>query len=110
MTKPLVPKIAKIVDTFLGFEDHGIFAVNLTMDYGGAGQGTGHYSIINVAGPFLKGILGACGVDTWDRVKGRTVFALVEDEHNGFIRGLEPLPTEPGTRFIFADAFPEESK
>jgi hypothetical protein len=98
-------EIAKITATHLGYEDHGIFSADISLDYGGAGQSAGGY---NLGGPtgfgiaFIKGILGACGVQTWEEVKGRTVFAILDSPH-GKVIGLEHLPTEPGSRFIFAE-------
>lgn len=96
-------EIARIKDTYLGWEDHGHFIANLSLDYGGAGQGAGNYDLRsgNKAFQFIAGVLSACGVDSWEKVKGRTVFAIVSD---GLVRGLKPLPTEPGKEFIFADA------
>lgn len=35
-------EIARIKDTYLGWEDHGHFIANLSLDYGGAGQGAGN--------------------------------------------------------------------
>ncbi len=104
MTQPLLQKIAKIEDTFLGFEDHGIFTMNLSLNYGdGTHQGSCNYSLMDIAGPFITRVLRACGVGSWEKVKGRTIYALVEPGHNGLVRGLEPLPTEPGTKFMFEE-------
>lgn len=105
MTQPLLQKVARIQDTFLGFEDHGIFTCNLSLDYGDGGmQGAGNYSLMDIAGPFITRVLRACGVDCWENLKGRTVYALVEPGLNGLVRGLEPLPTERGTKFLFEEA------
>lgn len=87
---------------FIGFEDHGILAWALTFDYGsGAHQGTGAWIIGPRFKEELTGILGACGIESWNQIVGRTVYVLHEDDkpHSPIV-GIEPLPTEPGTRFM----------
>lgn len=118
----LVEQIAKIERTFLGYEDHGIFTVSLTLDYGGGGhQGAGSACLDTPLkdedGKFLRrvgtrmghdyiiGIIRACGVDSWEQIKGRTVIALREHGYHSSVIGIKPLPTEPGTEFIFASVF-----
>ena len=110
-------QIAKITKTALGYEDHGIFTAWLSLDYGGGGQGAGGYALDEYDEPkkrrvghkcgmdFIIGVLAACGVDSWEKVAGRTVIALREDGWHGKVVGLKPLPTESGSEFIFADAF-----
>lgn len=106
----------------LGYEDHGIFTAILYLDYGGLAQGAGMYSLdeydkrserrIGTAGgmDFIIGVLSACGVENWEKVKGRTVIAVLdtEDSWSGNVIGIKSLPTEKGTEFMFADAFPQE--
>ena len=42
----MVKQIGKIDGTHLGYEDHGMFTVNVNFDYGaGSHQGTGHICI-----------------------------------------------------------------
>lgn len=118
----VVEQIARIEATHLGYEDHGIFTVWLTLDYGGAGQGAGGFALDEfdqsdrerhgTAGgmDFIIGVLRACGVDRWEKVKGRTVYALREDEFHGAVIGLRPLPFETGSEFWFRDAFASESE
>lgn len=112
-------RIAKITDTFLGREDHGIFTTMLSLDYGGSSQGAGGYALDEYTKPverrvgtaqgldFIIRTMDACGVDSWERIKGRTVIAIIDD---GMVRGIKPLPTEPGTPFMFADAFPKKGE
>lgn len=111
-------RIAKINDTFLGYEDHGILTCYVDLHYGGgAYQGTpGMFLDLPplvqsppsprrpsiTCGAFIAGILSACGVRSWSDVKGRTVIALINTT-NTMVAGLKPLPTEPGSTFIFAD-------
>jgi hypothetical protein len=48
----------------------------------------------------------ACGVDEWSKVAGRTVIAVIEGDGligSGPVRGIKPLPTEPGVPFMFDD-------
>lgn len=120
-----VEQIAKVERTFLGFEDHGLFTLTLSLDYGGSGQGAGmaclDSPVKDESGRFLGregtklghdyiiGVIKAFGVDSWEQIKGRTVIALREPGYNGSVVGIRPLPTEPGTEFIFASVFPEEA-
>lgn len=97
-------EIAKIERTSLGFEDHGILTGVLHVSYGGAGQGIGGYAIKSVAGAYLERTLRACGVDRWEKLVGRTIYVLTL---RGRVEGIEPLPTEPGERFVFTEVFGE---
>lgn len=116
--------IAKIKSTMLGYEDHGIFTVWLTLDYGSSGQGAGGWALdtplkdeddkfIKRVGTaqgldFIIGVMRACGVQKWEDIAGRTVIALSEGDEGswgGTVIGLKPLPTEKGKEFIFRDAF-----
>lgn len=114
-------EIAKITSTALGYEDHGILSSMLFVDYGGGTcQGIGGYSLDepthDADGKFLgrRGsaygcefiarTLKACGVDSWEKIKGRTIYVLKEDDRWGAkVLGIAPLPTEPGEPFMFAD-------
>jgi hypothetical protein len=97
-------EIAKIERTHLGFEDHGILTAALFVSYGGAGQSVGGYDLREKASGFVLGVLKACNVETWEQVKGRTVYVL-RDPETRRVEGIEPLPTERGERFIFAEVF-----
>lgn len=81
-------KNAKIDGVRLGYEDHGIFTCSLTMNYGGAGQGFGGYSLDTPNGKrgkdsrrigtaygmeFLIHVLKTVGVDTWEELKGKHI-------------------------------------
>jgi hypothetical protein len=113
-------RIAKIESTMLGREDHGIWTAFLFVSYGGSSQGIGGYCfdgpIHDDDGKFLRragGAFGmewimrateACGVDSWEEMRGRTILVYFEDD--GFFSppiGIGPLPTEPGKPFMFAD-------
>lgn len=102
-------RLAKIKRTWLGFEDHGIFGFCVTLDYGHSEQAFGFYGLGHTdretqewipkedGMKAIRGIIEACGVEKWEDLAGRTVFAIIENGDQ--VRGLEPLPTEPGTAF-----------
>lgn len=112
----ITERIAKITQADLGWEDHGILTTFIQLDYGTAGgsQGAAGYSFdrspldgryeraarIGTAFgmTFVMRLMDAAGVDRWSKMKGRTVIAIVDD---GMVRGLKPLPTEPGVEFRF---------
>jgi hypothetical protein len=97
-------RVAKVDSTQLGFWDDGsggTLTAWLHLDYGGASQGAGGWNLVEGrCATWVRGVLGACGVTRWERVAGRTVYALVED---GYVVGLRPLPTEPGEEFRFEE-------
>lgn len=122
----MIERIAKITDTFLGWEGHGIFTVILTLDYGGSCQGAGAYALDEPTGlrgerfkckgtayghDWIMRTMQACGVDEWSRVKGCTVIALFEnDSYNDPVAGIKPLPTESGRQFIFKELREEHAR
>ena len=66
---------ARILETFLGFEDHGIFTAILTFDYGGAQQSMPGFGLrdengIGWGAEYLARLLEKVGVDSWERLKG----------------------------------------
>lgn len=120
--------IAKIESTFLGIEDHGIFTFMLNLDFGSSGQSAGTYALdgpsdtweyptrsgygspervgVPSSTAILVAVLNACGVDTWEALPGRTIYALkAAGDPYGLIVGIAPLPTEPGRPVIFRDLF-----
>lgn len=105
----LVQRIARIESTFLGTEDHGIFTASVQLDYGGAGQGAGMLDLRahNAAFRFVAGVCRVVGVDSWEKVAGHQVFALIDE--GGMVRGLEALPFEADAAFLFADTYEERS-
>lgn len=106
---PETREIAKIESTHIGIEDHGLFTVNVNFSGGSWGQGTGHIMLgeeAELLGRFVQGFIKAVGVDSWEGLKGRTVFVLRDgDSLASRIVGIENLPTERGGRFEFADVF-----
>lgn len=97
-----VERIAKIEDTFLGIEDYGIFTFGLTLNYGDSSQGCGYLSLGSAN--ILRAVIEACGVDRWEKVKGRTVMALLDNDGlGGTVKGIKPLPTERGEQVVFSE-------
>jgi hypothetical protein len=108
--KNMHKSIAKIESTELGFMDNGTFTAYLHVTYGGGGQGVGGFylgdEMGSPAGAFIGRVLKACGVSSWEELKGRTIYVLHEERSEGWkgpAVGIENLPTEPGERFLFAD-------
>lgn len=117
-TKEIV-KLAKIEGTFLGREDHGILTAWLYLDYGDSGhQGAGGYSFDSYDEKlkrrvghrfgmnFISNVLKVAGVDSWEKLTGRHVYAIIED---GLVVGLRQLETEGKNEFYFKK-LAEESK
>lgn len=89
-------KNAKITDTMLGREDHGIFTFVIYIEIaGGACCGVGSYGldyydrekecrVFNEKGvEVISNILDVVGVDTWEQLHGK--FIRVKDEGRGSI-------------------------
>jgi hypothetical protein len=116
--------LAKIEGTSLGWEDRGILTCRLFVSYGSSSQGIGGYALDEprweggehhkgeflgrfgtaYGMEFVRRLMVACGVDSWEKLKGRTVFVLKDsDRWQAKVVGVENLPTEPGECFIFAD-------
>ena len=109
MTGTTLERLARIESTQLGPEDHGIFTAMIHLDYGESGQGVGGYDLRcgRSCYRFVEGVLQACNVDSWEKVKGCTVLALIEDQ---MVCGLKSLPfaRSPHT-FRFEDIHGGES-
>lgn len=89
-------ELGKITNTFLGYEDHGIFTFTIYLEFGGSGQAFGNYGLSEkneagrvispIAGEVITGILGAVGVSNWEDLIGKVVFV---ERENGIIRSIE---------------------
>lgn len=103
--------IGKITSTFLGIEDHGVFTAYVGFDFGGSAQSAGGYAFTtkkddggSFGSRWIKSFIEAAGVDSWEKLKGRTLFVYRDSESMaGAIIGVGPLPTEPGKLFMFKD-------
>lgn len=106
-------EVGKVVNSFIGFEDHGTFTVSLTIDFGTSLQSTGTYNLGpangNAASKFIAGILNACGVSDWMKVTGTIVNVLYTSKPGiaTLPAGIEALPFNNGSTFFFAEAFNE---
>ena len=91
MSEPEI-KNAVIESASLGFGDRGFLDAWLNLSYGGSGQGFGgytlylpksfdHHKLESVAGHFLFRIMEVAGVESWDKLKGRTI--RVRANHTG---------------------------
>lgn len=104
MSDDLTPILARIASTFLGTEDHGIFTATLQLDYGHTGQGAGSYDLRHgdAAAKFVQGVCRVLAVDSWEKVPGHQVYALVDNDGHGMVRGLRSLPFVCDAEFLFA--------
>lgn len=78
-------KNAKITNTFLGREDHGILTFRLYLDYGNIGQATGGYALdkynpetkqregCEFGLKLIAEILRTLEVDSWESLKGQLI-------------------------------------
>lgn len=85
MVREIEIKNAVIEKTFLGKEDHGIFTFNLSLDYGGTGQGFGNYGLddwneeqgkrmgCGSSIDLIKEILEIVGVYSWEDLPGKHI-------------------------------------
>lgn len=84
---------AIITDATITNDDHGVLSAWVYLDYGGAGQGFGGYSLYlpkdfthhdpsgpNFCGHFFWRVMEVAGVSRWDQLKGKTV--RVKAEHS----------------------------
>ena len=115
-TSRMLEKLGKIESVNLGYEDHGILTCWLHFDFGGAGQGFGGYCldiydekkgkrIGQAAGmDFIVRILEACGVDSWEELPGKIMYALYDKSLFEPIIGIKaPDFIEGGGTFLISD-------
>lgn len=113
-------RIAKIESTDLAFHNGSILTAYLHVSYGGGlHQGIGGYGLdrydkatkdrVGTAYgcEFIRRVLLACGVERWEDLPGRTIYVIQTEQQTQLgssgALGIAPLPTEPGTEFIFDD-------
>lgn len=84
-----------VESTQLGYEDHGMFAVALTLRFGegGSAQGTGHIALMGADDDcgirFVQEVIDVAGCQTWEALRGVQLVALREEGRSyGVIRGL----------------------
>lgn len=61
---------ALIKDVYLGLEDHNILTYNISLDYGGSGQGFGNYNCNENLSTHLKPLLAVFDVREFNKLKG----------------------------------------
>jgi len=74
-------KNAKIVDTMLGIEDHGIFTASLELEYGdGTQQSFGRSYLGGEFGcKWIEQTLDVVGVDRWEKLKGKMIRVEIDN-------------------------------
>lgn len=110
-------KLAKIQETYLGYEDHGILTFILDLDYGGIGQGAGLHSLDAPIFDNKDKYVGRRGTvygmemirrvielfGQWEKLPGKYIEALVE---GGVVRGLRQTGPDGGKEFLFKELEP----
>ena len=111
--------VAKIESTSLGNGDRGIMIVWLHLDYGSSQQGAGGIVLdertsddsgnCERAGTaygldFIMQVLAVTGADDWERVKGKTIYALKNvGDSWGYVQGIANLYDPERKNFVFED-------
>jgi hypothetical protein len=71
---------AVIKSAHLGYEGHGILTAMVTFEWGDHAQSFPQYNLNGtMCAPFIKGMLGAVGVDFWGQLVGKYVRLEVQD-------------------------------
>ncbi len=74
-------KNAIIESVSLGFEGHGILSSNITLDYGGSGQGFGGYAFGGEYTDYwVRGVLEALEVEEWSKLKGTSIRVKIDGD------------------------------
>ena len=103
---------AVIESTSLGYEYHGIFTYILNVSYGGSAQGIGQMCMDEPAGERYSGerrgtayghdliirTLSVVGVDAWEQLKGKSLYAIKDDRGHYYVAGIASWPTP--TRYL----------
>jgi hypothetical protein len=77
---------AKITDVTLNYGDRGLLTAWIQLDYGGSSQGFGgyalylpksfkHHQLLSHAGHFITRCIQIADVESWEKIKGKTVRA-----------------------------------
>lgn len=101
-------QLARVKATHLGYEDHGIFSLNIAFEgvHGSWGQGTGHRIIESPEAMFhwvklLVSFFGSFG--KWEDIAGKECFVLRES-YSGPIVGLVSKVKDEALLFSEIDA------
>lgn len=109
----MMKKLGKCGTPDLSYDDHGILTLYVQIDFGGASQGFGGYCLDaydkasdgrqgSAAGmDFIVRLLKLFDVERLEEIKGRSVYALYEDDSfNSSICGLETPGFDGGKTFL----------
>lgn len=113
--------IAKIVSTFLGVEDHGIFTASLITEFPGGGVGVGNSALDSYNEATreregtafgldqIKKIMSTVGVSAWENLKGQRVIVLFDGDHQTTLGMLSVgiANVDSGEALIFKEHFEE---
>ena len=80
-------EVGKAEELYLGFEDHGMFMLNIDFSFGSHNQGLGR-SLIELQ--TLKDIINVFGVREWSQIQGKSIYVLRQGQSlssiiNGFV-------------------------
>ncbi len=80
-------KTARIIDTFLGIDDHGIFTLGLTLEREVGIQGFGYHNLQykKYGIKYLRKILETLEADSWESLNGMYLRCYSE---NSLIKGI----------------------
>jgi hypothetical protein len=77
---------ARIKGTFLGYEDHGIFTSDITLDYGSSFQSFGGWSIKGEhTSRWIESILTVLELNSWEELENSLIRVKREKSYNGKI-------------------------
>jgi hypothetical protein len=121
-------KLARIENTFLGKEDHGVFTSVLLVAYEdtGSSQGVGMYALdepLMDGDKFIRRIGTRAGMQfimnilaifdcSWEQLKGKGIYVLFDDEDLTKPIGVENLAfaAQPKKQFLFSDVFDNDAE
>lgn len=102
----MIEKLGRIESTNLTIDRRGIMTINLDFNFDGRYDSFPHYSLDSRESTPLKmgmdliiSIIKACGVDSWENVKGDFVYGLFDDE-TGMMEGIKATSYKGGQFLI----------
>lgn len=94
--------LMRVKETYIGFEDHNIFAWGLSFEFNNVTDGTGLYALDSVDNihDFFKQLMNTVGVRSLKAIDGKLVYALRDRESKRVVGIANVLtPTERFVRF-----------
>ncbi len=107
-------ELGKVDDVELYIEDHGLLTIFVHIDFGGTHQGFGGFCLDTYnekterregfAGgtDFILRLLQLFGVDRLEKIKGKPVYAIRDEDHSQIL-GLETPEFDGGKKFMAED-------